>query len=175
MRTSNYLSRLSLVAFLFLGLNAFAQDNSKSITSNISSASDLSKFYGLLETTQAVDLLNDGNAYTVFAPVNDAFEGLKKEKYVNMPSGNTKLRAMATYHILEGNWTLKKIQNEIKEKGGRTMVKTVEGTPLTISNDSSGNLIIVDHLGRGNVVMVTENQSSNGLVYKTKSILLPTR
>ena len=77
MRTLNYLSKLSLVAFLFLGLNAFAQDNSKSITSNISSASDLSKFYGLLETTQAVDLLNDGNAYTVFAPVNDAFEGLK--------------------------------------------------------------------------------------------------
>tara|TARA_B100001146_G_scaffold93547_1_gene82879 strand:+ start:1475 stop:2002 length:528 start_codon:yes stop_codon:yes gene_type:complete len=175
MRTLNYLSKLSLVAFLFLGLNAFAQDSSKSIASNISSASDLSKFYGLLETTQAVDLLNDGNAYTVFAPVNDAFEGLKKEKYVNMPSGNTTLRAMATYHILEGNWTLKKIQNKIKEKGGRTMVKTVEGTPLTISNDSSGNLIIVDHLGRGNVVMATENQSSNGLVYKTKSILLPIR
>ncbi|GGZ59192.1 fasciclin domain-containing protein [Mesonia mobilis] len=175
MRTLNYLSKLSLVAFLFLGLNAFAQDSSKTLTANISSASDLSEFYGLLETTKTVNLLNDGNSYTIFAPVNDAFESLIQEKYVNMPSGENKLRAITTYHILEGSWTLEKIQNKIKEKGGRTMVKTVEGTPLTFSDNEEGNLIVVDHLGRANVVISSENQSSNGLIYKTKSILLPAR
>jgi uncharacterized surface protein with fasciclin (FAS1) repeats len=176
MKTLNYLTKFTLVAFLFIGLTTTAQINSSaSLTENISGSKDLSNFNKLLASTSASEKLSDNNEFTVFAPTNAAFLNLDSEKYAKLPKSNDGLQQVATYHILKGSWSSEKIINKIKEDGGRSQFESLNGLPVMISTNGNGGLMIVDHLGRSCNANITNAKTSNGYLYTIDNVLLPTR
>jgi uncharacterized surface protein with fasciclin (FAS1) repeats len=65
---------------------------------------DLSVFYQALLDTGVADELQDGKDYTIFAPTNDAFEKITKEKYpcFYAPECKQEVAAILRNHIVEG-------------------------------------------------------------------------
>jgi uncharacterized surface protein with fasciclin (FAS1) repeats len=65
---------------------------------------DLSVFYQALVDTGVADELQDGKDYTIFAPTNEAFEKITKEKYPCFYSAECRkeVAAIIRNHIVEG-------------------------------------------------------------------------
>src|SRR6056297_10 len=87
------------------------------------------KAAGLVETLQG-----DG-PFTVFAPVNDAFENLPEGtvKSLLKPENKKDLQAVLTYHVLAGTYDFDALTKAIKKGNGTARMKTVQGSELTLS------------------------------------------
>lgn len=173
MKKINYISNLALIAFLFIGINSFAQTSKKS-ADGLKQFDELSQFTELLSSTGVLETLNGSQEYTILAPVNSSFESLAKEKYNNLPNSKNKLRDIASYHILKGAFSTEALMKKAQEAGGRFAVETLYGEVVYIS-ESNGTLVIVDHLGRAAKVQEADIKTSNGIVFMLDSILLPAR
>jgi uncharacterized surface protein with fasciclin (FAS1) repeats len=107
-----------------------------------------------------VDTLN-GDEFTVFAPVDDAFAKLPKKTVaaLSKPSGAETLTSVLTYHVIPGQLTPDQIVGTHK---------TVEGDTVKVSG--SGDNLTVDgstHVICGGV------QTANATVYLIDSVLMP--
>jgi transforming growth factor-beta-induced protein len=109
-----------------------------------------------------VDTLSGDGPFTVFAPVDAAFEALDPATLnaaLNDPSGL--LTTVLTYHVVPG-----KITTDQFTDGGK--LTTVQGEDLTTTLDENGNWLIND-----NPIAVQNIQASNGVVHAMGAVLLP--
>lgn len=109
-----------------------------------------------------VDTLAGEGPFTVFAPVDAAFEALPKatlDAALADPSGL--LTTVLTYHVVPG-----KITTDQFVDGGT--LKTVQGEELTTTLDDNGNWLI-----NGNPIAVQNIQASNGVIHAMGAVLLP--
>ena len=109
-----------------------------------------------------VDTLSGDGPFTVFAPVDAAFEALDPATLnaaLNDPSGL--LTTVLTYHVVAG-----KITTDQFTDGGK--LTTVQGEDLTTTLDENGNWLIND-----NPIAVQNIQASNGVVHAMGAVLLP--
>jgi transforming growth factor-beta-induced protein len=109
-----------------------------------------------------VDTLSGDGPFTVFAPVDAAFEALDPATLnaaLNDPSGL--LTTVLTYHVVPG-----KITTDQFTDGGT--LKTVQGEDLTTTLDENGNWLI-----NGNPIAVQNIQASNGVIHAMGAVLLP--
>ena len=109
-----------------------------------------------------VDTLAGEGPFTVFAPVDAAFEALPKatlDAALADPSGL--LTTVLTYHVVPG-----KITTDQFVDGGT--LKTVQGEELTTTLDENGNWLI-----NGNPIAVQNIQASNGVIHAMGAVLLP--
>ena len=169
MKTLNYFFKISLIAILFISFSSQAQSDAKS---SVFEGNDLETFSKAMSVNTG-DFFN-GDKLTVFTPTNAAFENLSTEKYVEMPS-DSKLRSTVYYHVVQGNLKSSDLKALIKEKGGRAMLKTLEGTTLTVSENSNGDIFVVDNLGRVASVSEPDLSQGNVIYHKIDKVLLPAR
>jgi uncharacterized surface protein with fasciclin (FAS1) repeats len=141
-------------------------------------ASRDARFSTLVAAVQAanlVDTLNGRGPFTVFAPVNGAFDALPAGTVERLlqPGQRDALTRVLTYHVVPGRISARDLLGAVRAGGGRATLTTVEGGVLTVTADAHGALTLTD--GRGNAidVVVADVQASNGLIHAIDEVLLP--
>lgn len=123
---------------------------------------------GLVETLQS-----DG-PFTVFAPVNEAFDKLPDGtvETLMMDKNKAQLQTVLTYHVVPGKMDSKAIAAAIKKGDGKAMFTTVQGQKLTAWMKGD-KLMIKDENGNQATVTIADVYQSNGVIHVIDTVLLP--
>jgi uncharacterized surface protein with fasciclin (FAS1) repeats len=123
---------------------------------------------GLVETLQS-----DG-PFTVFAPVNEAFDQLPDGtvETLMMDKNKAQLQTVLTYHVVPGKMDSKAIAAAIKKGDGKAMFTTVQGQKLTAWMKGD-KLMIKDENGNQATVTIADVYQSNGVIHVIDTVLLP--
>ena len=149
-------------------IDSFVVDNT--IASRVANNEDLSMLLQALIEADLVSIFADTSAeadqFTVFAPVDSAFAQLLGELGIDAADllASPNLAGILTYHAVAG----------VFESGDLTdgqVIKTLEGTELTVEIDSSDNVFIVDEAGNQAQVVEADVQASNGVVHLIDAVL----
>jgi len=131
----------------------------------------------LVTAVKAADLVGTFKSegpFTVFAPANDVFAKLPQETVESLLGKKNKgtLASILTYHVLPGNFDATTIVNAIKNGGGETTLKTVNGGTLKASIRNK-KVFLEDEKGNTSIVTATDLEGSNGVVHVIDSVVLP--
>lgn len=107
-----------------------------------------------------VNVLSGDGPFTVFAPVNSAFEAISAT-VASLDAAQ--LATVLTYHVVSGN-----IQSEEVQAG---MVSTVAEQDITIS--TANGVSISDANGGMANVIATDIQGTNGVIHVIDAVLVP--
>ncbi|MDX1428544.1 MAG: fasciclin domain-containing protein, partial [Salegentibacter mishustinae] len=91
----------SLVFFLIGGLVAIGQNDSKNIVENAMMSKDHTTLVAAVKAADLVDVLQSDGPFTVFAPVNSAFDALPDGTVESLlkEENQKQLQAVLTYHV----------------------------------------------------------------------------
>ncbi|WP_349771327.1 fasciclin domain-containing protein [Haliscomenobacter sp.] len=122
---------------------------------------------GLVETLQGK------GPFTVFAPVNDAFENLPEGTVETLlkPENKATLTKVLTYHVVAGKYDFNALAALIKK--GTKSVTTVSGGKLMIKMNGARNIQITDENGAVANVSTYDVYQSNGVIHTIDAVLLP--
>jgi uncharacterized surface protein with fasciclin (FAS1) repeats len=147
---------------------------SRNIVENAVNSKDHTTLVAAVKAAGLVETLQGPGPFTVFAPVNKAFDKLPKGTVETLlkAENKPKLVAVLTYHVVPGRLSAKDLWNAATKAGGQAKIKTVEGEELTVEFKSQ-TLTIRD--GKGNVSRVTTQNvfQSNGVIHVVDTVLLP--
>ena len=175
------------VITMTLAANSFAQTTvvggeemfpKKNIVENAVNAVNSEDHTTLVAAVQAaglVDALQTAGPFTVFAPVNDAFENLPEGTVATLlkPENKEMLGSILKYHVVSGNFTFDAIAKEIKKGGGKATMTTLSGGTLTASMNGAHNIVITDENGNSANISVYDVMQSNGVIHVIDSVVLP--
>merc|ERR1719419_870996 len=119
-------------------------------------------FLSLMETAGLIDLLKQEGSYTIFAPTDDAFNGLSEEDLALLKSDVNALRTILLYHISNGVFI-----NGGLEGGVTNLLKTVQGNNIQVL--SVNNSIHVNSVD----VPASDLMATNGVIHVVKNVLYP--
>jgi len=147
---------------------------SKNIVENAVNSKDHTTLVAAVTAAGLVETLQSAGPFTVFAPVNAAFEKLPAGTVDTLlkPENKGQLVAVLTYHVVPGDWSAKKIKAGIKKMGGTATLKTVEGEKLTFS-EKDGALWVIDQAGNTAQIAIADVNQSNGVIHVIDTVLLP--
>lgn len=122
-----------------------------------------------------VDILSSDGPFTVFAPTNDAFEGLLDllgDHYNSLADFDTQeekdlLVKILTYHVVSGT---KAFSNDLSD---HQMIKTVQEEEVAIRINGHGEIHIDDATDTNASVVAADIEASNGVVHLIDKVLLP--
>lgn len=171
---------------LFISVSAIANDNTdpkndkevvtpeETIVSVAASNENFTTLVAAVKAAGLVDVLNGKGPFTVFAPVNSAFDKLPEGTVGNLlkPENKNLLTAILTYHVVAGKFKAKDVVKAIKANNGKFVIKTVQGGKLTASI-SNGKVILTDAKGNTSKVIITDVKASNGVVHAIDSVVMP--
>jgi len=125
------------------------------------------KAAGLVETLQGK------GPFTVFAPVNDAFENLPAGTVETLlkPENKKSLTGVLTYHVVAGKYDFNALVAMIKK--GKTSLTTVNGAKLTFKMNGMHNIQVVDESGAAANISTYDVYQSNGVIHSIDAVLLP--
>ncbi|MEL6975592.1 MAG: fasciclin domain-containing protein [Bacteroidota bacterium] len=126
------------------------------------------KAAGLVET------LSGEGPFTVFAPVNAAFEKLPEGTLDALlkPEGKGTLTSILTYHVVSGNVKAADVVKAIQDNNGSFVITTVQGNTLTASLDGD-NVILTDAKGGTSTIILTDVEASNGVIHAIDTVVMP--
>ncbi|XP_046870129.1 periostin-like isoform X3 [Hypomesus transpacificus] len=119
-------------------------------------------FLSLMESAGLTELLKQEGSYTVFAPTDDAFQGLSQEDMALLTSDVNVLRTILLYHFSNGVFI-----NGGLELGVTNLLKTFQGNNLqvlSVNNSIHVNSVDVPH---------TDLMATNGVIHVVKNVLYP--
>uniref|UniRef100_A0A8C2CX50 Periostin, osteoblast specific factor a n=1 Tax=Cyprinus carpio TaxID=7962 RepID=A0A8C2CX50_CYPCA len=119
-------------------------------------------FLSLMESAGLTDLLKQEGSYTLFAPIDAAFDTLTEEDITLLKSDINTLRAILLYHFSNGVFI-----NGGLEGGVTNLLKTIQGNNLQVL--SVNNSIHVNSVE----VPDFDLMASNGVIHVVKTILYP--
>ena len=133
--------------------------------------------YGAKSEIQAgdlVDALSSEGPFTVFAPTNDAFNNLPDGTLESLllPENIGTLQSILTYHVVAGKFMAKDVVNAINENGGQLTVTTLQGNDLTLKM-WEGNVYVKDATGNKAKVIITDVETTNGVIHAINNVVLP--
>ncbi len=147
---------------------------SKNIIQNAVNSKDHTILVAAVKAAGLVETLQGSGPFTVFAPVNKAFDKLPQGTVPTLlkAENKDKLVAVLTYHVVPGRLSAKDLWNVATKAGGKAKIKTVEGDELTVEFKSQ-TLTLRD--AKGNVSRVTTQNvfQSNGVIHVIDTVLLP--
>ena len=120
--------------------------------------------FTFVETLMMTD---DPAPFTVFAPTNDAFDGLFEELEVealeDIPTET--LEATLAYHLVTGShFRSGDLTDEMP-------VETLQGGEFTVNIDD--DVVITDERDRTSTVIAVDVQATNGVIHALDTVLLP--
>ncbi len=132
----------------------------------------------LVAAVQAADLvatLKTAGPFTVFAPVNDAFENLPDGTVESLlePENKDALANVLTYHVVAGRIDAAGLMEMISSGGGQATMQTVSGGTLTASMNGPHNVVIWDAQGNSANISTYDVYQSNGVIHVIDAVLLP--
>jgi len=115
-----------------------------------------------VKAADLVDTLKGEGPFTVFAPVNAAFDALPDGTVEDLlkPENKEQLAAVLTYHVVPG-----KVMSSDLSDG--MMAESVQGSEITIGVGDGG--VTVD----GANVVQADIEASNGVIHVIDGVILP--
>jgi uncharacterized surface protein with fasciclin (FAS1) repeats len=132
----------------------------------------------LVAAVKAADLvatLQTAGPFTVFAPVNDAFENLPAGTVETLlkPENKATLAKVLTYHVVAGKMDFNDISAAIKKGNGQATLKTVSGGTLTAMMNGMHNIMLKDENGATANISTYDVYQSNGVIHVIDAVVLP--
>jgi len=147
----------SLIATV-IALSATFSVQAKDIVDTAVAAGTFNTLATALKAAGLVDTLKGKGPFTVFAPTDAAFAKVPKADLDALLKDKAKLTAVLTYHVVPG----KVMAADVKPG----MVKTVQGSSLTVSTSSG---VMVDQAK----VTATDIVADNGVIHVIDSVIMP--
>jgi uncharacterized surface protein with fasciclin (FAS1) repeats len=131
------------------------------IVTHATANANFSTLASLLTNQNLVTTLNGtaGSPFTVFAPLNSAFDTATLNLYTGLTSQQK--TAVLTYHVVGG-------ANVLSNAIPTTPITTLETGTFTIAGT-----VITDEQGRQTNIVLTDVQCSNGVIHAVNKVLLP--
>lgn len=147
----------------------------KNIVENAVNSADHTTLVAAVKAAGLVSTLQGKGPFTVFAPVNDAFENLPAGTVETLlkPENKAQLTKVLTYHVVAGNLTADKLMAAIKAGKGKATLKTVSGGTLTAMMNGPKNIVLLDEAGNVASISTYDVIQSNGVIHVINSVLLP--
>ncbi|CAH2225033.1 periostin-like isoform X4 [Pelobates cultripes] len=119
-------------------------------------------FLSLIEYADLKDLLMQGGAWTLFAPTNDAFEGLSREDIEILKKDKVALQNILLYHLAPGVFI-----GDGFEPGVTNIIKSLQLSKLMIK--AGNNSIFVNDVP----AQESDLMATNGVIHTVKKLLFP--
>ena len=151
-----------------------AMYKTKDIVDNAINSADHTTLVAAVKAAGLVDTLKGKGPFTVFAPVNSAFEKLPAGTVETLlkPENKAMLTKILTYHVLAGDFDSKSVASAIKKGNGKAEFKTVSGGKLWATLDG-GKVVLKDEKGGMSTVTIADVRQSNGVIHVVDSVVLP--
>jgi len=147
---------------------------SKNIVQNAVNSKDHTTLVAAVKAAGLVETLQSAGPFTVFAPVNKAFDMLPAGTVDNLlkPESKAALTGVLTYHVVAGKYTSMDLAKLIKEGNGMATLKTVAGGNLMVMMKGK-KIAIKDEKGGVAYVTIKDVNQSNGVIHVVDHVLLP--
>ncbi|MDQ3017510.1 MAG: fasciclin domain-containing protein [Bacteroidota bacterium] len=145
----------------------------KNIVENAVNSKAHTTLVAAVQAAGLVETLKSAGPFTVFAPVNDAFENLPAGTVETLlkPENKKALTNVLTYHVVSGSYDYEALAAMIKK--GDTKLATVSGGSLWIYQNGSHNIAIKDESGNWANITTYDVTQSNGVIHVIDAVLLP--
>jgi uncharacterized surface protein with fasciclin (FAS1) repeats len=148
---------------------------SKTIVANALNSADHTTLVAAVKAAGLAETLQGKGPFTVFAPVNDAFENLPAGTVETLlkPENKAQLTKVLTYHVVAGSMTADKIMAAIKAGKGTASLKTVSGGTLKATMNGPKNVVLMDESGNTSTISTYDVMQSNGVIHVIDKVMLP--
>ncbi len=146
----------------------------RNIIENAVNSADHTTLVAAVQAAGLVDTLQGEGPFTVFAPVNAAFEALPEGTVdtLLMPENVDALTEILTCHVLGANAMSDVIAGMIADGDGVHTVETLGGCMLEVRS-SNGMITLTDETGGTATVTIADVVQSNGVIHVIDAVLLP--
>jgi uncharacterized surface protein with fasciclin (FAS1) repeats len=146
----------------------------KDIIDNAVNSKDHTTLVAAVKAAGLVETLKGAGPFTVFAPVNAAFDALPAGTVDTLlkPAMKADLTKVLTYHVVAGALDATALQEQIDAGGGKATLKTVQGEPLTATR-TDGGIALTDAKGGIATVTIADVRQSNGVIHVIDKVLMP--
>lgn len=153
------------------GADMFADKN---IVENAMNSADHTTLVAAVKAAGLVETLQGDGPFTVFAPVNAAFEALPEGTVETLlkPENKEMLTKVLTCHVVSADAMSDAIRGMIDDDGGKHPVPTVGGCTLQATYDGD-DIWIEDEQGNMATVTIADVKQSNGVIHVIDKVLLP--
>lgn len=147
----------------------------KDIVDNAVNSKDHTTLVSAVKAAGLVETLKGAGPFTVFAPVNSAFDQLPEGTVTTLlkPENKAKLTGVLTYHVVAGKLDFDAIAKQIKAGNGKAVLKTVAGGELTAMMNGPKNIQLKDASGNIANISIYDVYQSNGVIHVIDRVLLP--
>jgi uncharacterized surface protein with fasciclin (FAS1) repeats len=148
---------------------------SKTIVDNAVNSADHTTLVAAVSAAGLIDTLKGEGPFTVFAPVNRAFEALPPGTVDDLmePENRAALTSILTYHVVQGRLDAAALRARVAEGGGMVELETVNGDMLTLKANGPSNLVVEDAQGGIATISTYNVYQSNGVIHVVERVLLP--
>ncbi len=175
---------LTLAAALAVGTAAAHAENpmvggaamyaDKNIVENAANSKDHTTLVAAVKAAGLVETLSGAGPFTVFAPVNAAFDALPAGTVDTLlkPENEEQLTKVLTCHVVAAEAMSSAVAKMIADEGGSHAVKTVGGCTLQAKMDGD-KITLTDENGGVATVTIADVKQSNGVIHVIDKVLLP--
>ena len=145
----------------------------KNIVENAVNSKDHTTLVAAVKAAGLVDTLEGPGPFTVFAPVNAAFDALPAGTVDSLlkPDMKDTLTKVLTYHVVAGRYSAADLMKKAKAMGGEVTLTTVEGAPITIKAKGK-SLYVFDQAGGAAKITIADVNQSNGVIHVVDKVLM---
>lgn len=146
----------------------------RNIIENAVNSGDHETLVAAVQAAELVEVLQGEGPFTVFAPVDGAFERLPEGTVETLlqPENLSQLQTVLTYHVVPGNLTREDLWETVMERDGAASLKTVQGELLTVMRNGN-NLVVMDANGASANLTVVDVAQANGVIHVIDRVLMP--
>ena len=146
----------------------------KNIVENAVNSADHTTLVAAVKAAGLVDTLASEGPFTVFAPVNSAFDALPAGTVDTLlkPENKGQLTSILTYHVVAGRVPAAALTQAIRSGGGSYEFATVAGETLSARFDGH-TIVVTDGAGRETKVVQADVDTANGVIHVTDGVFLP--
>ena len=138
-----------------------AADTARTIQDILEEESRFSQFETAVDSAGLAQTLSGPGPFTVFAPTNEAFQGMQDVNLLLSPEQRDRLRGLILYHVNSGERPAQDLQ-------AGASIRSLEGSDLTIAGSG-------DSLQVGGADIIEENiRAGNGIIHVIDEVLDPT-
>lgn len=151
-----------------------AMNNTKNIVEIAVGSKDHTTLVAAVKAAGLVETLQGAGPFTVFAPVNSAFDKLPAGTVETLlkPENKGMLTNILTYHVVAGNLDSKAVVAAIKQGNGKAELTTVSGGKLWAMLDGK-NVVLKDEKGGKSIVTAVDLKGTNGVIHVIDTVVLP--
>ena len=167
------LAAASVTADVMVGGSAMYPQ--KNIVQNAANSKDHTTLVAAVKAAGLVETLESKGPFTVFAPVNAAFEALPAGTVDSLlkPENKATLGKVLTYHVVPGKLTSSDLDKLIEKGNGVATLTTASGGKLWLMKNGPRNITVKDETGTLADIAIYDVMQSNGVIYSIDRVLMP--